>query len=288
MLAAAFDAADHRHGTCLTADSEAGAEPGSERDEDEEENEEEDNENGEGPISKRLRLRKGCPPMAEDGEDISADEDYQDLPGLVDRDSSDDDDDGNQCGVNTAAARARRAAAARAIDDDDPLEDVRPQPTSRTQQTHIPQANEALPLVELSVTLSKHRGHVNPAWLTLVHDWMKLRCKAGAVAAERGGKAQHLHLQIILRMHIAEMDIDALKTELKTLVGWQRGDGSGTYCQAKQFGVGQARASREPATPAKGGSLGTDGASLSVADVDYDAGVSAQGSITTALSSSAP
>ena len=69
---------------------------------------------------------------------------------------------------------------------------------------------------------------------------MKLRCKAGAVAAERGGKAQHLHLQIILRMCIASMDIDALKLELKTLVGWQRGDGSGCYCQAKEFGVGQA------------------------------------------------
>ena len=69
---------------------------------------------------------------------------------------------------------------------------------------------------------------------------MKLRCKAGAVAAERGGKAQHLHLQIILRMCIASMDIDALKLELKTLVGWQRGDGSGCYCSAKEFGVGQA------------------------------------------------
>lgn len=241
MLAAGFDAAEHRHGS-LTVDSEAGAEPGSEPDENEEEDDEEDNDNSEGPPSKRLRLRKGCPPMAEDGENISADEDLQDLPGLVDPDSSDDEDDGNQCRANTAAARARRAAAARAIDDDDPLEDVRPQATSRApQQTHVPQVNDALPLLELSVTLSKHKGHVNPAWMTLVHDWMKLRCKAGAVAAERGGKAQHLHLQIILRMHIAEMDIDALKTELKTLVGWQRGDGSGTYCQAKQFGVGQAR-----------------------------------------------
>ena len=66
----------------LTVDSEAGAEPGSEPDKNEEENGEEDNENSEGPISKRLQLRKGCPPMAEDGEDISADEDFQDLPGL--------------------------------------------------------------------------------------------------------------------------------------------------------------------------------------------------------------
>ena len=64
---------------------------------------------------------------------------------MVDRDSSDDEDDGNQCRVNTAAARAQWAAAACAIDDDDPLEDVRPQATSRAQQqTHVPQVNEAL------------------------------------------------------------------------------------------------------------------------------------------------
>ena len=45
----------------------------------------------------------------------------------------------------------------------------------------------------------------------------------------------------MLRMHIAEHDIDALKLELKTLVGWRRGDGTGTYCAIKQFAPGQAR-----------------------------------------------
>ena len=33
--------------------------------------------------------------------------------------------------------------------------------------------------------------------------------------------------------------IDALKTELKRSVGWQRGDGSGTYIQVKEFGAAQ-------------------------------------------------
>ena len=136
-------------------------------------------------------------------------------------------------GLNTAAARARRAANKRAQEEDNLLEDEHP------AHAHASSPRQDLPLLDLSVTLSKSKGHINPAWLTLVYEWMKLRCKAGAVAAERGGKAQHLHLQIILRMCTASMDIDALKLELKTLVGWQRGDGSGCYCSAKEFGAGQ-------------------------------------------------
>ena len=40
-------------------------------------------------------------------------------------------------------------------------------------------------------------------------------------------------------MALVAGDIDALKLELKTLVGWQRGDGSGCYCSAKIFTPGQ-------------------------------------------------
>ena len=73
----------------------------------------------------------------------------------------------------------------------------------------------------------------------MLYQWMKIRCEAGGAALERGGKMQHLHVQIILHMHICEQDIDALKQELKTLVGWRRGGGSGVYCQAKEFAAGQ-------------------------------------------------
>ena len=90
------------------------------------------------------------------------------------------------------------------------------------------------------MTLSKSKGHVFPGWLKIIHDWMLLRCKAGAAALERGGKQQHLHLQIILRMHIHEQDMNALRDELKTVVGWRRGDGSGVYCSVKEFAPGQS------------------------------------------------
>ena len=45
----------------------------------------------------------------------------------------------------------------------------------------------------------------------------------------------------VRRIRIDPLDVDALRDELKTLVGWRRGDGSGTYCAVKTFGIGQAR-----------------------------------------------
>ena len=165
------------------------------------------------------------------------------MPDLEGHESAGSEDDEAPIPLNSVAARARRAAAAHVVgsDDDDPLldaPDVTAQPAARAAQGD----NSNLHVLELSVTLSKSKGHVNPAWLQLIYNWMQQRTLAAAAALERGGKQQHLHLQIMLRMQIAEQDIEALKLELKTLVGWRRGDGSGCYCSAKLFGAGQARA----------------------------------------------
>ena len=205
-------------------------------------------EGDEGVVSSRLRLRKGTTPMV--GEDASmlnagaSDSDFEGMPDLPQADSTGSKDDEPEQSVNSATARARRAAAARAVvsDSDESLQDTPAagaQPAARAAQA----VNTNLHVLELSVTLSKTKGHVNPAWLQLINNWMQERTVAGAAALERGGKQQHLHLQIMLRMHIAEQDVDALKLELKTLVGWRRGDGSGCYCSIKQFGTGQVRPS---------------------------------------------
>jgi hypothetical protein len=167
----------------------------------------------------------------------------QDLPDLNGQDTTGSEGDEPEQPVNSARARARRASRAAAAiaagsDSDDPLQDTPAafvQPAARAAQA----VNTDLHVLELSVTLSKSKGHVNPAWLQLIKNWMEQRTVAGAAALERGGKQQHLHVQIMLRMHIAEQDVDALKLELKTLVGWRRGDGSGCYCSAKLFGSGQ-------------------------------------------------
>ena len=112
---------------------------------------------------------------------------------------------------------------------DDPLLD-RPQDTPPEDDVNV---------LELSVTLAKTKTHINAAWFQLVKSWMQARCIAGACALERGGRQQLLHLQIMLRMRLNEHHLNALKDELKALVGWRRGDGSGTYCAVKQFGPGQ-------------------------------------------------
>ena len=201
-------------------------------------------EGDEGVVSSRLRLRKGAPPVVDEDASMAnasaSESDIQDRPGLNEQSSADSEGDEPEQPVNSARARARRAAAAIAVgsDSDDPLQDTpaaSAQPAARAAQA----VNTDLHVLELSVTLSKSKGHVNPAWLQLIKNWMEERTVAGAAALERGGKQQHLHLQIMLRMHIAEQDVDALKLELKTLVGWRRGDGSGCYCSAKLFGTGQ-------------------------------------------------
>ena len=174
-------------------------------------------EGDEGVISSRLRLRKGAPPMVDEDADMSnasaSDADCQDLPDLNEEDSAGSESDEPQQSVNSA--RSSCAAAARAVvsDSDDELRDVpaaSAQPAARAAQA----VNTNLHVLELSVTLSKSKGHVNPAWLQLIKNWMEERTVSGAAALERGGKQQHLHLQIMLRMHIAEQDIDALKLDL--------------------------------------------------------------------------
>ena len=181
------------------------------------------------------RTRHGKRPaehLAPESEiDASEGEDSDDQEPAPDDDSTEGEDEPDLT-KNTRAARQRRGVA-RVLFDDDPLQDS---PThTRTSAT-----NELMYL-ELSVTLSKTKGHVPPAWLQLVANWMQLRCVSGAAVLERGGRQQHLHLQIVLRIRIDPLDMDALRDELKTLVGWRRGDGSGTYCSAKTFGIGQAR-----------------------------------------------
>ena len=58
---------------------------------------------------------------------------------------------------------------------------------------------------------------------------------------ERGGKQQFLHCQAVLRVRMNPSKMEALKVEIKQMVGWTRGDGSGTYIQLKEFGAAQVR-----------------------------------------------
>ena len=198
-----------------------------------------DNDN-DGLVSSRLRARAilaGVQQASVGEGDTEGDSEPEATQARDDADDSDDTDDNS---LFVRPPKKLTKPSARVVQEDD---DASIAPPNTANPTPSPNArftvNTSLPLLMLSVTLSKQKGHVLPAWLALVFAWMQLRCVAGAAALERGGKNQNLHVQIMLHMHICEQDIDALKLELKSLVGWRRGDGSGTYCAAKEFGAGQ-------------------------------------------------
>ena len=198
---------------------------------------------GQGLISSRLRLRQAA--VEQTSALFGINKDAHDVDEFMEESSqkvlsSDEDECENVSKEATTSACKRRSNTARVPDDDedDPMEDVRvPQHGRDNNAMYV--MNRDLPILYLSVTLSKTKGHVLPVWLSLIYEWMKLRCLSGAAALERGGKSQHLHVQIFLSMHIAPQDIEALKKEMKSVVGWKRGDGSGVYCQAKEFECGQ-------------------------------------------------
>ena len=97
--------------------------------------------------------------------------------------NSSDDEDNVNVNINSHAVRQRRANGA-IVEDDDPLQDSLP--SSGVNMTSV----DTMHVLELSITLSKRKGHVHPAWLQLVQNWMKERCVSGACALERGGRQQ--------------------------------------------------------------------------------------------------
>ena len=183
-----------------------------------------------GLISSRTRKKKRSYLEASQDNNVSEDNDgdSETHDSVQDSDSNaSDEEEEVQAVKKKRNTTGRRGVLVLSEDEDD---DSSPPP---------PPAGDTLNVLEFSVTLSKHQEHVQPAWLQLVHNWMQERCVAGAASLERGGKRQLLHVQMMVRIKIDPRDADKLKDEIKSLVGWRRGDGSGTYCQVKEFKPGQ-------------------------------------------------
>ena len=171
---------------------------------------------------------------------VASDSDGDEQPALTNDSSSDLDDDevsGINLNKNSREARKRRARKRRL---DSPIS-AAPPAAAEFEESFKPATPtiDGAELLEISITLSKQKGHVPPVWAKLIYEWMKKTCVRGSVSLERGGKQQNLHCQIIIAKMMLPTDILALKNEIKALVGWKRGDGSGTYIQAHVFGVGQ-------------------------------------------------
>ena len=152
--------------------------------------------------SARLRLQKGAPPYAGLDSDAPSEPDSEGFE-AVEGDDSDDDEEREPVVVSPVnkSRTAARAARERVVQSED--EDVaEPLP----QQTPPEDIAPLLSVFEISVTLSKQKGHVPSAWLLLLEQWMDQRCEGGCAVLERGGKQENLHLQIMLRMKIAAGD----------------------------------------------------------------------------------
>ena len=85
--------------------------------------------------------------------------------------------------------------------------------------------------VDWSLTISARGGNVIPAWLDLIGDWMKADTEAGAACLERGGRAEHLHVQALFKKKwmTSKAAINKLKAMLKATLCVKRGDKSGWY-----------------------------------------------------------
>lgn len=96
-----------------------------------------------------------------------------------------------------------------------------------------------LPMCEISMSVSRLKHHVAPAWATLLHGWMKAQCEASCLTLEKGGRHEHLHCQVILRLRWDPNDLEGLKKEIKKVLAVRRGDGSGCRIELHIFRAGQ-------------------------------------------------
>ena len=196
---------------------------------------------------KRVKGRRGRKKvdyagMDEDDDDNnsfgSKDFSMDDVAGVSEDDGGDDDAPPPKSSVR-AKARVQAERALADSDDDvvinsDKVDDVGDKDIGSTD-------SDVGTVMELSLTISQSKSHVNPAWAKLMHSWMQRRDAVlqGAIALERGGRLQHLHIQGVLRMRIKPDDVENIKLELKQLLGWKRGDGSGMQLMLKELAVGQ-------------------------------------------------
>ena len=96
-----------------------------------------------------------------------------------------------------------------------------------------------LPLIEVSMSVSKLKLNVLPVWQKMIHRWIELNCEAGSVSLERGGRHEKLHCQVIMRLRWDPNQLDKLKAEMKEVLAVRRGDGSGCRIELHSFRDGQ-------------------------------------------------
>ena len=134
---------------------------------------------------------------------------------------------------------------ARESDEDGELDAPVPRPRGRPRN---PQAVVAAALfsddydmIEWSLTIAKRGAHMPLIWHTAIADYLDVNAEAFEFNTERGGRADHLHGQGIVKAR-AKKDKEAVerwKKELKQAMGVRFGDGSGCTIELKPLVDGQ-------------------------------------------------
>ena len=134
--------------------------------------------------------------------------------------------------------------AARSQDEDDNDD---PGPRRSVGRPRIPNAvvaalfSDDYEMIEWSLTIAKRGAHMPLIWHTAVADYLDVNAEAFEFSTERGGRADHLHGQGIVRARCKadKESIDRWKKELKQAMGVRHGDGSGCTIELKPLVDGQ-------------------------------------------------
>jgi hypothetical protein len=112
----------------------------------------------------------------------------------------------------------------------------------RKNDAPIPLTQSDLPEMDFSLTVVAKGKHCPPLWMQQIYDWSAHYGTRCSVSLERGGKAEHLHVQAIVTLMASteKAHIELLKKSLKETLGVKRGDGS-KWCVPRTRSPAQLR-----------------------------------------------
>ena len=86
-----------------------------------------------------------------------------------------------------------------------------------------------LPLMDFSLTVVQRGRHINPSWLKVVYEFLLHYGERCLVSLERGGNAEHLHIQGVFSSRMLQESVEEMKKRMKESLNVKRGDGQGWY-----------------------------------------------------------
>lgn len=109
--------------------------------------------------------------------------------------------------------------------------------------------DESMPLTDFSITVVKRGGHIPPVWLQMLGDFCKMFGGRASLSLERGGNAEHLHIQGVASFHCdPSTAAEKLKKKILEALNIKRGDGQ-KGCELKRMSMHARMGVRKPKKP---------------------------------------